>query len=294
MARRGEKLEEWLTDAQAALMRRDVATELAYDDRVGGDVLVLALAPRDPDAVVWLTSTRRARGQIHLTVMAHTRAAGVAAVTATAGLHLEVARLANLRRKFVHRVERMLAELVETWDARAALPAGLAEAVEKLRYLAPGARPAIGLGFHAEVAGAAEHHTRVAYPSVYGAGFDSERGWQVLPWDPHARTWATSTAAVATLARHNPGVDLALGGVAVGATMAAAMTAFAVGAPTVAMAGVGAGAGADAKRSWFSSADCGACHVTPCDLASLVDLVPDCSFDCGDLGIGDCSPDCSL
>ena len=120
MARRGEKLEEWLLDTRAALTGREVPTALGYDDRVGGDVLVLALHPGDPERVAWLTTTRRPRGQLHLTAMATTRAGAAAAAAALAGLHAEVPRLANVRRKYLHRLERMLDEAQALVRGRAA------------------------------------------------------------------------------------------------------------------------------------------------------------------------------
>ncbi|MBP8810499.1 MAG: hypothetical protein KBG48_33715 [Kofleriaceae bacterium] len=292
MARRGEKLEEWLLDTRTALTGREVPTALGYDDRVGGDVLVLALYPSDPDRVSWLTTTRRTRGQLHLTAMTTTRAAAAAAAAAVAGLHAAVPRLANVRRKYLHRIERMLVELDERWDQRAILPAGLNDAIATLRAVAPSARPAIGVGFHTDLAGSADHHTKTPYPPIYGAAVDTTDGWRVLPWDTGRRTWAPSTATAAALQRAAPGVDLAVGGVVLDPALAAAATGFVVGGAALAMAAAASDEPGAPKNASKSNCDVGSCDV--CDPSWLGDLVPDCDLDCGDLGVGDCSPDCSL
>lgn len=277
--RRGENLESWLIWLRDALVSGGAPATLYYDDRIGGDVLVLIVGADDPERLVAFTTTRRVHGQAHLTVLAATRTAAATLAAQLEATHRDVPRVHNAKRKFVHRFARMTRELDTSWDERnAATPIGHREALIGLRATTPGARPLCGIGFHTDLAGAEDHHTREKYPSLWGVALPTSSGWRAVPWDEHARVWTMSASTNAALGRPAPNVPVAAIAGA-GVVAGAAATAFLIEPPS-----------GDAQRKSGCNASCGdICDPSwAIDLANLGDCVPDCSsFDCGSL-------DCSL
>lgn len=286
--RRGESLESWLLWLRDELSARGVAAQLRYEDRLAGDVIVRAVGASAAATLVELTTTRRLRGQAYLAVLATTGASVAALAPHVDAAHARVPRLANVQRKFVHRFARMLDELARSWATRVAAPAAARDqALAQLRATAPEAQPMCGLGFHTDLAGADDRHTRAPYPTLVGAAIAVGSSWRALPWDPARATWAVSAGAGAALGAAHAPAALAAAGVTVAAA-AALPAAWIVGSELV---DEPPAADAPARRA----CDLGSCDVGPCDLAdlaSLGDLIPDCDVvDCGSL---DCAPDCSL
>ena len=273
--RRGENLESWLIGLRDDLAASGERVSLYYDDRVGGDVLVLLVGGDPLDPLVAFTTTRRVHGQAHLTMLATTRTAAAAVAALLDVSHRGVSRVHNAKRKFVHRLARMAHELDLSWDDRiAATPVGHSEALTALRAAAPGARPLCGVGFHTDLAGAEDHHTREKYPSLWGAALPTAPGMRAIPWDEHARVWTMSASTQAALGRPAPTVPVAMIAGA-GVVAGASATEFLVAPPGV---------------STTSKSSCTPQCSDVCDspnLFSLGDCVPDCSLDCGDF-------DCSL
>lgn len=278
--RRGENLESWLIGLRDALAAGGSPARLYYDDRVGGDVLVLAVGGDDATRLVALTTTRRVHGQAHLTVLAADRSAAASLAAQLDAAHRDVPRLQNARRKFVHRFARMVRELDASWDARlASAPPGHREALAALQASSPAARPLCGLGFHTDLAGAEDHHTREKYPTLWGAALPTAAGLRAVPWDEHARVWSMSASTNAALG--NPAVAMPAAVIAgAGVVAGVAAAGFVIDPPV-----------AQPSRKGSSSCDpsCGdACDPSwAIDLASLGDCVPDC-------GSLDCNLDCSL
>lgn len=292
VSKRPDQLEPWSIWLRDALAARGRPARLAYDDKVGGDVLLLSIDSGERDRLVELTITRRARGRAHLTVLATSPAGAAAARDALGRMHDEVSRLANAKRKFVHRIERMLERLVATWDERAAQPAPERDAaLERLRGALPEAWPMIGLGFHTDVAGVDDHHTRDVYPSVFGAAVGLDGRWRGLAWEPERRRWLIRNGTLTALRRARPGVDLDAGGITLLEALGVGAAAVVATAAVAAAADIDTdveGAGRQNARSCADSMD--PCDVLDCSLglADLGSCVPDCDvLDCGAL-------DCSL
>jgi hypothetical protein len=273
----------WL---RGALSARGKPARLAYDDKLAGDVLVLALDSGDRDELVEITAARRQRGRAHLTVMASTRAGAASAHEAMSRLHPEVSRLATAKRKFSHRIDRLIERLAAEWSERATVPS--VEALEQLRAGFPEAVSMTGVGFHVDLAGAGDHHTRDVYPSAYGAAVMLDGRWRGLAWDPEARRWRVRAGTMSAIRRSRGGVDVEGAGVSLA-------EAAVVGAAAAAAALAAADINQEVERSKKNEGSCewgdmfDPCDILDCSL-SLGDIgncVPDCgSFDCGGL---DCS-----
>jgi hypothetical protein len=289
--KRPDQLEPWTVWLRDALTARGKPSRLIYDDKVAGDVLLLSIDAGERDRLVELVVARRPRGRAHLAVMATDLDGVTAAHDAVGRMHAEVSRLANAKRKFVHRIERMLGELLSSWSERAAQLGGPLEvALTRLRAVAPEAWPMVGVGFHTEVAGADDHHTKEAYPSVFGAAVMLDGRWRGLAWDPARSRWVARAATFGALRRVRPDLDVEQGWIS---PAEAAMGAAVVGAAAVA-----ATAGVEHEVTTSAKTSDSWCHWTdaidPCDIADctigLADIgncVPDCGhFDCGGL---DCS-----
>jgi hypothetical protein len=285
VGKRQDHLEQWTIWLRDALSARGKKARVAYDDKLGGDVLVLAIDAAEKDKLVEVTITRRPKGRAHLTVMATTLEGATAARDAIGRMHAEVSRLANAKRKFIHRIERMLAELVSSWNARAAQGVAVRDgALATLLVQLPEAEPMIGVGFHTDLAGADDHHTKETYPSVYGAAVELEGRWRGLAWDVEHKRWTTRAGTMTALLKAHPGLDLDKSGitlldaslVAVGAAGAAAVLA-------ASSANINAEVEKKAKNdsSWCDLSDA----LDPCDLL-------DCSLSAADFG--NCVPDCEL
>lgn len=269
---------------------RGFTAHLAYADRMAGDALELALDDRERDGLVELLATRRPRGRAQLAVIATTATAIAVARDRLARAHVEISRLANARRKFVHRYVRLIDELATSWAERAA--AAPTEALATLQGVLPDAVPALGIGHHVELAADDDQRTKHKYPTVHAAAVLVDGAWRCLPYDPRRKGWAPRPALFTALVRSRPGLEPARAGIVVDDEVASAIE------PGAALAaGVGAAIVADQvaqrrKDAWW--ADC----VDPCDLLDLCDVasfvgdlgncVPDCNFDF-DCGAIDCS-----
>ena len=272
---------------------RGYRVRLAYADRVAGDALVLTLDEGERDQLVELMATRRPRGRAHLAVIATTAAGAKLAHERLTRAHAETSRMANARRKFIHRFVRLIDQLAATWGERHT--AAPHPAVERLRAVLPEAVAATGVGFHVEIAGGDdEAHTREKYPTLHGAAVLLDGRWHVLPYDPRAKMFAPRPAAHAALLGWRPGLDAAKAGLAVD-TEVAGLTepsaALVVGAAAAAVMAAEVHASKKQSSSWTDCVDpCSGLDV--CDLGSalgdLGNCVPDCNFDfdCGGL---DCS-----
>ncbi len=297
MKKRPDQLEPWTLWLRDVLSSRGTPARVAYDDKLAGDVLLLSLGAGDRDALVEITIARRPKGAAHLSAVATTLAGVTAARDAMGRKHAEISRLANAKRKFVHRIERMLDRLVSTWDQRAGEPPhGRDEALTRLQASVPAATPMIGLGFHTDIAGADDHHTKEVYPSVFGAAVPVDARWRGLAWDPGRKRWLVRAGTLTALLRAIPTLDLEACGITlIDASMttpgAGAGVAVAAGAAGAAgLAAMIAAGGADINAEVVStrkrdSACSWADAIDPCDLL-------ECSFDIADLG--NCVPDCDL
>ncbi len=295
--KRDDQLEPWMLGVKDLAASRGYSARLAYADRVAGDALVLTLDEGERDGLLELLATRRPRGRAHLAVMATTVTGASLAHDRLTRAHAEVSRLANARRKFVHRYVRLVEQLASTWAERAA--GAPTEALATLQAVLPEAVAATGVGFHVDLAGGDdEHHTREKYPTVHGAAVLLDGRWHVLPYDPRRGGFAPRPAAHAALLRARPGLEPDKAGIVVDPEVAGLTEpgAALVAASVIVGGGlVGTEVQAKAKAKESSTwADC----VDPCDVvdvcnlgSSLSDLgncVPDCNFDfdCGSL---DCS-----
>ena len=281
---RNDQLEPWMLGVKDLAASRGFTARLAYADRVAGDALVLTLDEGARDGVLELLATRRPRGRAHLAVIATTVTGATLAHERLSRAHAEVSRMANARRKFVHRYVRLVEQLATTWAARAATAP--AEALTRLQAVLPEAVAATGVGFHVDLAGGdAEHHTKETYPTVHGAAVLLDGRWHVLPYDPRRGGFAPRPAAHAALVRARPGLDPARAGIVVDPEVAGDIepgAALAVGALAVgALVATEVQAKAKAKAAW---ADC----VDPCDALDVCDLGSSLS------GLGNCVPDCDL
>ncbi len=266
----------WLRDMLSA---RGKPARLAYDDKLAGDVLLLALDSGERDKLVEITVTRRPKGRAHLTVMATTGEGVASAHEAMQKLHTEVSRLANAKRKFIHRIDRLIERLAATWSERAVEPGGpRAAALEKLRAAMPEAVPMTGIGFHVDLAGAEDHHTREAYPSVYGAAVMLDGRWRGLAWDHEGQRWRVRAATMNAIKKSRAGVDL--DGAGIGLAEAAV-----VGAVAAAAALAAADINQDVQKNSKNEG-------SACDWADMFDPcdILDCTLSFGDLG--NCVPDC--
>jgi hypothetical protein len=280
VAKRQDQLEQWAVWLRNALTARGKKTQLAYDDRVGGDVLVLALDAGERDQLVEVTITRRPKGRAHLVAMSTTLEGVVAARDAIGRMHNEISRLANAKRKFVHRIERMLGELATSWSARE--QQGVAErsgALATLIAQLPEAVPMVGVGFHTDVAGAEDHHTKETYPSVFGAAVVLDARWRGLAWDPDKKRWVIRSGTLAALKKARPQLDLEKGGITL-------FEAAIAGAAVVGVAAIAADINQEVENNKKSESgwDCGDV-LDPCDIL-------DCSLSAADFG--NCVPDCDL
>ncbi|MEZ4401507.1 MAG: hypothetical protein R3B06_15890 [Kofleriaceae bacterium] len=263
-----DRLEAWTLWLRDALIERGAPAQVMYDDRVGGDVLVLVIAGQERDRLVEVVVSRRAkdgprtRGRAYLTALATTAAGAAAASDALERLHHDVSRLANAKRKHVRRITRLVAQLVSSWAARSTVdPPGRALALAEFLEVVPDAVPMYGVGYYGDLDGD-DGPERVRFPPAYGVAVPTGSGWRALPWDAAARRWTARPGLVAALQAARPGVDLAAAGITmVGGATVAAFTAASV-APVI-------------ERPASSRWDC-ADSCSPCDLLDLADLVPDC------------------
>src|SRR5262249_23317965 len=129
-------IDVWLLAIANHLRGKGLACELTYDDHRLGNLLALSVPT--PQGLGELDVRRKKKGAV-LIVCAESLAA-LRVVTDTLGpLHETVRRLENAKRKFVHRIERMVEHLESTFDERAEhFPK---DALERVRELFPEAAP---------------------------------------------------------------------------------------------------------------------------------------------------------
>ena len=133
-------IDVWLLAIANHLRGKGLACELAYDDfRLGN---LLALSVPTPQGLGELDVRRQKKGAV-LMVCAES-VATLRMVRDTLGpLHETVRRLENAKRKFVHRIERMVEHLEATFEERAQhFPR---EALERVRELFPEVAPMTGI-----------------------------------------------------------------------------------------------------------------------------------------------------
>ena len=285
MSKRPDQLEQWTVWLRDALSARGKKARVAYDDKLAGDVLLLAIDATEQAKLVEVTIARRPKGRAHLTVMATTLEGATSAREAIGRMHAEISRLANAKRKFIHRIERMLDVLVTSWIVREGQGAAEREAaLATLLAHIPQAEPMIGVGFHTDLAGADDHHTKETYPTVFGAAVELEGRWRGLAWDPDKKRWVIRAGTMTALLAAHPTLDLEQSGISLlDATLVTAGVAGAVAAAAMA-ADINNEVATSKKQSegWFSGC---ADSLDPCDIL-------DCSLSGADLG--NCVPDCDL
>jgi len=192
------RLECWLLQLSEHLDISGIETRLAYDDRRGGNWLVLRILLREQGYAELIVRRQLLTATLYLAVD-RSQAAALLAL-ALRGFHRKIQRRRNARRKFIHRVEQMAEALAQTFDARAAdYPA---ERLQQLARLVPSARPMTGLKAPFRQKLAAEGDDR--FPTVYAARVETQNGPRLIPYDRRAErfnfrgvTTAVLTAAAA-------------------------------------------------------------------------------------------------
>lgn len=188
---KGAHLERWLVSLRRTLEARGLPCRTSYEDQPGGDAL--ALAVWSSEGLVELQLHRDRRGAV-LRLLAETVEAARIFAGALEGEHRSIPRLKNAQRRFVHRIERMAAHLVLTYDARAA--AFPRAALAALQTIVPKSGALVGLQAtfrgkqaraeeldfddDAEVDAKTVRRTR-RYPTVYGATIDTAAGPLAAP-----------------------------------------------------------------------------------------------------------------
>jgi hypothetical protein len=183
----------WLIALANHLRGKGLTCELAYDDIRLGDLLALSVPT--PRGLCELDVRRKPKGAV--LILCAESADALRVVTDTLGpLHQTIRRLENAKRKFVHRIERMVEHLVGTFEERAGqFPM---EALNRLRGLFPEAAPMTGIEAlfrareHSEesvvfVPGAADRcQVRQArrYPSRFAAKIPTEQGGRAALFEP--------------------------------------------------------------------------------------------------------------
>lgn len=136
-----QRFERWLVFLAQRLRERAVAHELVYDGKYLGNRMALAVYSTAGLTELDVHRTKK-RGSV-IILVSESLDALRQMKDALWGLHRDVKRLHNAKRRFVHRVERMLDHLVNTFSQRAAkYPA---EALERLRKRHDKASPMTGI-----------------------------------------------------------------------------------------------------------------------------------------------------
>ncbi len=168
---RETRFERWLVELAEALGAQGWYTRLGYDDRHRGDRLYLVMAP-----------PATAPSLAHLELQLERKKAKSAVIRLFAdnldhlallhraldGLHRQIRRLDNAKRKFIHRVERMVVHLHASFEQRrGGYPAS---ALSKLQRLFPAATAQIGLEGSHRAQRALSERERIAAESGAEAG----------------------------------------------------------------------------------------------------------------------------
>lgn len=176
------RLEGWLVQLSGHLGEQGIETRLAYDDRRGGDWLVLRILLGDQGYAELLVRRQGLRATLYLA--ADGRGAAERLREAVEGLHRQVKRRRNARRKFLHRAEQMAADLAQTFDARAAdFPA---QKLELLLGLVPSALPMTGIKgtFRQKLESGEQGDDR--FPTIHAARVETPQGPRLIPYDRQA------------------------------------------------------------------------------------------------------------
>lgn len=133
-------IEQWLILIAEKVRAANLKATLLYEDRYQGNELSLSLST--PEGFACLLVHRSASRKATLIFVVESLAVLKALSAVLGGLHKSVSRFENAKRKFLHRVERMIEFLQESFGVRAnEFPLG---PLEKLKTLFPGATPMTG------------------------------------------------------------------------------------------------------------------------------------------------------
>ncbi len=297
MTTTSDRLDEWMHWLNHRLAAAGIACRYEYDDRLLGDVMVIA--SEGPSGLCELIVTRHRRGHARLAVVADRREAIAALAQATAGIHRQVARRANAKRKLIHRIERVVEEAAQpaSWERgeRATVGKAATAAMTGLRQLYPGAAWMIGLGLHTAVAGAGDR-VKGTFVTVLAAAITIDGRRRGLAYDPQQGAFVIRGAALAQTQRLR-GQALTTSAVALagfGLVLAESGLTDAQLSELAETAAREAAAPPEERSSACDWAD--ACDVFDCvDLPSA--LIPDCDLSGCDLGgcdLGGCDLSCDL
>lgn len=206
---KGAYLERWLVGLRRTLEARGLLCRTSYEDQPGGDALALAVWSNE--GLVELQLHRDRRGAV-LRLLAETVDATRIFSGALEGEHRTIPRLKNAQRRFIHRIERMAAHLVITYDARAA--AFPQAALAALQTIVPKSGALVGLQAtfrgkqaraeeldfddDAEVDAKTVRQTR-RYPTVYAATIDTAAGPRAARYQPEQGAFYFAGAALSAL-----------------------------------------------------------------------------------------------
>lgn len=133
--------EKWLLVVAEKLRAGGLTVHLAYGDRFMGSRLILSMSAAAGLATLFLH--RSAERKASLVLVVESKEVLDLLVTQLTGIHKSVSRFENAKRKFIHRIERMLELLQESYAIRAAeyptAPFG------KLFKIFPDAKTMVGL-----------------------------------------------------------------------------------------------------------------------------------------------------
>jgi hypothetical protein len=293
-----QRIERWMLEVAKRLSARGLAcAKPTYDGEVLGDRIALSWGGAEDCGEVLILRRERAARMI---LLASTSAAARAFRDALAGLHADVRRLHNAKRRFMHRLERMATHLADELELRAR-DAPRAEWA-KVSGLIGEASLLIGIEVHT-FGGSRDEEAREAgasvdadlpirkglqkrYRTCYAVTLPSKAGVRAALWSPVRRMFVASPVSASRVRarcelRQRPPSDFALAlSVAPLSSPAAAVVARVEGDVEVSAARETIDASTDVVETAIEVAEAaGACS----DIGGL--SLPDCSFDV---------PDCSF
>jgi hypothetical protein len=294
-----QRIERWMLEVAKRLSARGLAgAKPTYDGRVLGDRIALSWGGAEDCGEVLILRREKAARMI---LLASTSAAARAFRDALAGLHEEVRRLHNAKRRFMHRLERMATHLADELELRAR-DAPRAEWA-KVSELIGQASLLIGIEVHTfggpsdEEAGEAgasvdadvpiRKGLQKRYKTRYAVTLPSKTGVRAALWSPARRMFVASPVSANRVRARCEGLQrppsdfaLALPVALLSRPADAAVVARVQGDVEVSAARETIDASADVVETAIEVADAaGACS----DIGGL--SFPDCSFDV---------PDCSF
>jgi hypothetical protein len=135
-------IEEWLIMIAEKLRRAQCTATLLYEDRYQGNELALTIQLPNSPGFACLYAHRSASRKASLIFVADSLATTKQINSVLLDLHKTVSRFENAKRKFLHRIERMLSFLQDSFEIRA--KESPVAALEKLRGLFPSAQMMTG------------------------------------------------------------------------------------------------------------------------------------------------------